>query len=116
MTASKISEEYREKGIRVPAWLLLEWLQDTQRKPAQVAFTEGPLRVIASAIEALLTNGDPAAARKYLALLASLHEPGQPLQRHHSAMPAVVDPLNNDLTYTRSGFDAVMTSIVAQEE
>jgi len=115
MTASKISEEYREKGIRVPAWLLLEWLQDTQRKPAQVAFTEGPLRVIASTIEALLSDGDPAAARKYRALLASLHEPGH-RARYSIDMPSVVDPLDHRITYTRSGFDAVMGRIVAQDE
>lgn len=71
MVESDISREFREKKTQVYAWLLLEWLQDPLRKPANVAFTEGPLRVIAVAIERSAARD----ARKYRALLNSVGFP-----------------------------------------
>jgi hypothetical protein len=90
MKQSPISKEYREQKTQVYAWLLLEWLQDPIRKPARVAFTEGPLRVIATTIE----RTSELDARKYRALLNSLDAPRNGF-RSTTYMPKVFDALHD---------------------
>lgn len=111
MVESEISKQYRQQGAQVYAWLLLEWLQDPQRKPAQVAFTEGPTRTIAALIEHLLANERDVPGRKYAALLASLQTSGE-VPRGVSYLPVLTDPLDPTVTYTREGFDALMDQVL----
>lgn len=109
MRESPISKEYREQQATIHAWLLLEWLQDPVRKPAALTFTEGPLRVIAGAIETLISAERDEPARKYRALLSTLPgEPGDVVCRL-SYMPHVVDPLDGNVLIGRREFDRLMT-------
>lgn len=90
MKQSPISKEYMEQKTQVYAWLLLEWLQDPARKPANVAFTEGPLRVIATAIE----RTSEIDARKYRALLNSIDAPRNGF-KSVTYMPKVFDAFHD---------------------
>jgi len=120
MRPSTISEEFRRHDVRVHAWLLLEWLQDPQRPPANVSFTGEPLRIIATAIEQIARQGcvnDEAAeadrrdAAYYRTLRNSLANP--PVTT--TSMPALVAPFTEGrVTYAPEGLDQAMKNVLAQ--
>lgn len=101
---TRTSEKHREAREMVPAWLLLEWLQDQGRAPAAVAFTEGPLRDIALAAEgAMLQRGD-ADAMRYRTLRSGLLGGGAAM----ACPPFVAADWAFAKTYTPDGLDAVL--------
>lgn len=109
MKPSLISEQCRKADIRVPAWLLLEWLQDPERGPANTSFTDGPLRVIAVAIEQLLKAGVDTDAARYRALRGSLTgKPGCSV----TFMPRLLDPFDAMITYTPDGLDKALDDAI----
>lgn len=105
------ADQYVDDDVQVPAWLLLFWLQDPTRKPAIVAFTEGPLRQIAYAVEAAISLGGNTNAQRYAALRATLGGYGAP-PRTTTWAPVILDALSLPDTaaftqYRAEGLDAV---------
>lgn len=103
-----ISERINDANSR----LLIEWLRDTNRKPAATAFTEGPERQLALAVESAI-RVDRNDAELYRLLRASLGGDGcAPVS--HVQMPVLSDPLNSAITYTARGLDMALGAIAAQ--
>jgi len=93
---------------KVPAWLLIDWLKDEDRKPAVLAFTEGPLRQVAYAMEAALRVSQDTNAARYLALRESLPSESLRLPTTFTWTPLVVDPMNSDIGFTAEGLDRIL--------
>ena len=95
---------------------LLDWLRSKPRKPAILSFTEGPMRQLAYAIEFAIRAEGELDAMRYRLLRGSLPGGLSNYQRSHSRMPVVSDPDNLAQTYTQSGLDAALDSIMKESQ
>ena len=108
MRETDMSKAYREHGVKVPAWLLLEWLDDPERKSAITAFTHSPLRELAYRIESLLREAGEDAQRMQ-ALLSTLDG------KSASYMPRVCDRHDPNIGFTKEGLKRSLDRFISDQ-
>lgn len=101
-----MSKINREETIN--AWLIIDWLNEPTLRPAGSAFTEGPIRQVALAVERAIARTAVGDARKYRRLRASLPGGGSQIVSA-TWMPRVMAPWPyEDQGCTAEGLDKAL--------